>query len=205
MSDFEESITASKQVGDLFRIYLCHGFRGQSYLVAGSPARADQELTRCLEIGDELGTTFHRGSFLAFQARVRLEQGDVEAALDLTQKALDVSTEPGQEWSRSIAMRMYGEALLAHRPEDWQRSAQAVGEALEIQQRRECRFDRAWTQAAWSRCAEAGGDTEVAKQAMEVARELLAEMGVEHRVSGLQPGSRTCKDREPPVAQRHPV
>ena len=72
--DFEQAQTISEQVGDLFRRYLVHGWRGEAYALYGDFAAAGKELRQCIVLGDQIGTSFHRGAFLAFGAGVRLHE-----------------------------------------------------------------------------------------------------------------------------------
>jgi class 3 adenylate cyclase/tetratricopeptide (TPR) repeat protein len=178
VSDFEEAIAASEGAGDVFRKYLCHGFCGQAYLVADDPAAAEAELTQCLELGAQIGTSFHRGAFQALLARVRLAQGDVGGALRESEEALKVSAEAGQEWSRSIALRNRGHALLATRPPALDEAEQVAREAIAIQEQRECRWDLAWSQLLLGRVAAAKGNWEEARRSLAAADALFGEMGV---------------------------
>ncbi len=146
--DFEEAIAVCTKSGDIFRKYLTHGWRGEAHLLADDVASAEADLVECLALGDQIGTSFHRGAFQAFLARVRLQQGDVERALRLSEEALTVATATAQEWSRSIALRIRAEALLAADPPHLSAAEEAVRTAIEIQDERECRCDHAWSQLA---------------------------------------------------------
>ena len=111
--EFEDALILCERAGDIFRQYLIYGWRGQGYLLAGRHAEAEADLKRCLELGDKIGTTFHRGAFQAFQAKLRLLEGDVGDALRHSAEALEVATDTAQAWSRSIALRIHAEALVA--------------------------------------------------------------------------------------------
>ena len=85
-------------------------------MLAGRHAEAEADLERCLALGDQIGTTFHRGAFQAFRAKLRLLDGEVGEALRHSAEALEVATETAQAWSRSIALRIHAEALIALEP-----------------------------------------------------------------------------------------
>src|SRR5262245_57303361 len=68
VTDFEQAQTISERVGDLFRRYLVHGWRGEAYALCGDYAAAGKELGQCIVLGDQIGTSFHRGASLAFGA-----------------------------------------------------------------------------------------------------------------------------------------
>ncbi len=178
LPDFEEALAASQKTGDVFRIYLSHGFRGQTYLISDDPARAEAELTECLALGSKIGTSFHRGAFQAFLAKVRMKQGNVEEALRICEDALRVSADPGQEWSHSIALRTHAEALASSKSPALSQATDEIRSAIETQQHRECRIDLAWSHLVAGRVATVRGDTESARNAFSVAEELFAEMGI---------------------------
>ncbi len=178
LSDFEEAIAASEKAGDVFRIYLSRGFCGQAYLISDNPARAEAELTECLALGSKIGTSFHCGAFQAFLAEVRMKEGDVEEALRVCEDALKVSLDPGQEWSHSIALRTHAGALAASKSPALNQATQNVRSAIEIQKRRECRFDLAWSHLVAARVATVKGEPESARNALLVADELFTEMGI---------------------------
>jgi class 3 adenylate cyclase/tetratricopeptide (TPR) repeat protein len=178
VADFDEAIDVSARSGDLFRRYLSHGFRGEAYLIAGEPARAEADLGQCLALGAQIGTSFHLAAFKAFLAEVHLERGDTEGALRLAEEALGVSTEKAHDWSRSIALRVHGEALRSASPPALARAAASLREAIAIQESRECRCDLAWSRLALARVARLQGDKEAAAAAAAVGEALFAEMGI---------------------------
>ena len=178
LADFDEAIDVSARSGDLFRRYLSHGFRAEAYLVAGEPGLAAADLAKCLALGAQIGTSFHLAAFKAFLAEVHLEQGDLEGALRLAEEALGVSTEKAHDWSRSIALRVHGEALLAVAPPALDKAAASIRAAIAIQEQRECRCDLAWSRLTASRLAKYQGDLPAARQAAAAAEQLFREMGI---------------------------
>jgi len=179
VADFDEAIDVSARSGDLFRRYLCHGFRGEAYLIAGEPARAEADLKQCLALAAQIGTSFHLAAFKAFLAEVHLEDGDCAEALRLAEEALGVTTEKAHDWSRSIALRVHGEALLAAAPPALDKAAASIHGAIAIQAQRECRCNLAWTHLASARLAIAQGDRNGASEAAVAAEQLFLEMGIE--------------------------
>jgi len=180
--DFDEAIDVSARSGDLFRRYLSHGFRGESYLMAGEPARAEADLKQCLALGAQIGTSFHLAAFKAFLAEVHLEDRDDAEALRLAEEALGVTTEKAHDWSRSIALRVHGEALLVATPPALDRAAASIQAAIAIQAQRECRCNLAWSHLAAARLAMAQGDEDGAREAAIGAEQLFLEMGIERGV-----------------------
>ena len=160
MPEFEDALILCERAGDIFRQYLIYGWRGQGYLLTGRHAEAEADLKRCLELGDQIGTSFHRGAFQAFQAKLRLLEGDVGEALRHSAEALEVATDTAQAWSRSIALRIHAEALVALQPARVEQAEDDIRSAIEIQERRECRFDLAWSHLAKGRVMLAKGDLE---------------------------------------------
>ena len=114
--EFEEALLLCERAGDIFRQYLIHGWRGQGYLLAGRHEAAEADLKRCLELGDQIGTSFHRGAFQAYRAKLRLLDGEIGEALRHSAEALELASETAQAWSRSIALRVHAEALVALKP-----------------------------------------------------------------------------------------
>ncbi len=197
--EFEEALDLCRKSGDIFRQYLTHGWRGQGHLLAGNQDAAEVDLKRCLELGDKIGTTFHRGAFQAFDAKLRLLQGEIGEALRQSSEALEIATETAQAWSRSIALRIHAEALLALEPPRVEQAEAEIRSAIEIQERRECLFDLAWSRLAL-------GYLFAAKSEPERAREACAQAGSDVRGHGHRGGpalDRTVAGRAGQLAGRH--
>ncbi len=178
VSNFEETLVISEKAGDVFRKYLAHGWRGEAYLLAANLELAKEDLTQCLALGDQIGTSFHRGAFQAFFAKIRLLEGDVEATLRIIEEALQFAMEPAQAWSRSIALRIKADALLGTDPPSVEKAEDAVRAAIDIQQERECRCDLAWSHLASGHVFAAKGDRKSAEKAFAIAGQMFEEMGM---------------------------
>jgi class 3 adenylate cyclase len=176
---FDEALALCDKSGDVFRKYLAHGWRGQGYLMAGQRAAAAADLRQCLELGDQIGTTFHRGAFQAFRAKLHLLNGEVGEALRDSAQALEVASETAQAWSRSIALRIHAETLLALEPPRLDQAEDEVRAAIEIQARRECTFDLAWSRLAFGLVCAARKDRERAMEAYTLAGRMFEVMGVD--------------------------
>ena len=176
--EFDEALSLCERSGDIFRQYLTHGWRGQGYLLADRHEAAEADLKRCLELGDKIGTSFHRGAFQAFRAKLRLLDGDVGEALRYSAEALEVASETAQAWSRSIALRIHAEALLALKPAPIEQAEAEIRSAIEIQERRECVFDLAWSRLAQGYVLAAKGDPERARDSYLLAGRIFETMGV---------------------------
>jgi class 3 adenylate cyclase/tetratricopeptide (TPR) repeat protein len=175
---FDEALALCDRSGDVFRKYLAHGWRGQAYLMAGQRQAAAADLKQCLELGDQIGTTFHRGAFQAFRAKLHLQNGEVGQALRDSAQALEVASETAQAWSRSIALRIHAETLLALEPPRIEQAEEEVRAAIDIQARRECAFDLAWSQVALGAVCVAKGERERAVEAYNLAGRMFEHMGV---------------------------
>jgi class 3 adenylate cyclase/tetratricopeptide (TPR) repeat protein len=176
--EFEDALILCERAGDIFRQYLIHGWRGQGYLIAARHAEAEADLERCIALGDQIGTAFHRGAFQAFRAKLRLRDGDVGEALRHSAEALEVASDTQQAWSRSIALRIHAEALIALEPPRIAQAEDEIRSAIEIQQRRECIFDLAFSRLAEGHVLAAKGEHERAQEACLVAGRMFDEMGV---------------------------
>ncbi len=176
--EFEEALRLCERAGDVFRQYLIHGWRGQGHLLARQYAAAEADLKRCLELGDQIGTSFHRGAFQAFRAKLRLLDDDVGEALRHSAEALELATETAQAWSRSIALSIHAEALLALRPPRIEQAEADIKSAIEIQERRECIFDLAWSRLAEGHVLAAKGEPARARGAYLVAGRMFEATGV---------------------------
>jgi class 3 adenylate cyclase/tetratricopeptide (TPR) repeat protein len=176
--EFDEALLLCERSGDIFRQYLTHGWRGQGYLLAGRHAAAEADLRRCLELGDTIGTSFHRGAFQSFRAKLRLLDGEVGKALRYSAEALEVATETGQAWSRSIALRIHAEALVALDPPQLEQAEAEIRSAIEIQEQQECLFDLAWSRLAEGHVLAAKGEPEQARNAYRLAGKTFEEMTV---------------------------
>ncbi len=176
--EFEEALDLCHKSGDIFRQYLTHGWRGQGHLLAANQDAAEVDLKRCLELGDKIGTTFHRGAFQAFNAKLRLLQGEIGEALRQSSEALEIATETAQAWSRSIALRIHAEALLALQPPRVEQAEAEIRSAVEIQERRECLFDLAWSRLALGYLFAAKSELERAREACSQAGRMFEDMGI---------------------------
>ncbi|MGH6920550.1 MAG: adenylate/guanylate cyclase domain-containing protein, partial [Geminicoccaceae bacterium] len=154
-------------------------WRGEAHLLVEQIEAALADLTQCLALADQIGTTFHRGAFQAFLARIRLLQGDFASALQTGDQALQIATDTAQPWSRSIALRVRAETLLAAAGDndaDAADAEHAVRAAIEIQEKRECRCDLAASEIVLSAVLAARGDAG-ARAAAERALALYEQMG----------------------------
>ena len=176
--EFDEALALCDKSGDVFRKYLAHGWRGQGYLMAGQREAAAADLQKCLELGDQIGTTFHRGAFQAFRAKLHLQNGEVGQALRDSAQALEVASETAQAWSRSIALRIHAETLLALEPPRLDQAEEEVRAAIDIQARRECTFDLAWSRLALGFVCAARKEHEQAREAYSLADRMFEHMGV---------------------------
>jgi class 3 adenylate cyclase/tetratricopeptide (TPR) repeat protein len=176
--EFDEALALCDKAGDVFRKYLAHGWRGQAYLMAGRREPAAIDLRRCLELGDQIGTTFHRGAFQAFRAKLHLLNGDVSQALRDSAQALEVASQTAQGWSRSIALRIHAETLLALEPPRIEQADEEVRTAIAIQERRECVFDLAYARLAHGFVCAVRGERERAEEAYALAGRMFETMGV---------------------------
>jgi tetratricopeptide (TPR) repeat protein len=176
--EFDEALNLCERAGDTFRQYLTHGWRGQGYLLVGRHKAAEADLKRCLELGDTIGTGFHRAAFQAFRAKLRLLDGEVGEALRHSAEALELASETAQGWSRSIALRIHAQALLALKPPRVEQAEAEMRSAIEIQERRECRFDLAWSRLAEGYVLAAKGALEQARDSYLLAGRMFEEMGV---------------------------
>jgi class 3 adenylate cyclase/tetratricopeptide (TPR) repeat protein len=176
--EFDEALTLCDKAGDVFRKYLAHGWRGQGYLMAGHLRAAAADLERCLDLGDQIGTTFHRGAFQAFRAKLHLLNGEVGDALRDSAEALEVASETAQAWSRSIALRIHCETLLALEPPRIEGADDEIRTAIAIQERRECLFDLAYSRLAYGHVCAVKGDREQALEAYALAGRMFEAMGV---------------------------
>ena len=178
VADFDQSIDFCEKSGDAFRKYLVHGWRGEAYLTAGEIEAAEKDLVRCLALGEEIGTSFHRAAFQAFLAQIRLSKEDVKGASELSADAISAAYESAQAWGRSIALRVNAAVLLATDPPDPEKAEQVVQSAIAIQERRECRCDLAWTHLMLARVFAAKNDVDRSLIALKTARQMFETMGM---------------------------
>ena len=178
LADFEQAQSISERAGDLFRRYLVHGWRGEAYLLSEDLVAAERELAQCLALGDQIGTTFHRGAFQAFLARIRLHGGDTEAARRGCEEAIRTATETSQPWSQSIALRVHAETLLAGPHRGVAAAEDAARKAILIQEERECRCDLAWSRLTLCQVLQAKADPQGAMAELRAGSRAFEEMGI---------------------------
>src|SRR5262249_46366826 len=121
---------------------------------AGDYAAAGKELGQCIVLGDQIGTLFHRGAFLAFVARVRLHEGDFAGAQRAIEEAVHIAVETRQPWGQSIALRVQSEIWLSSLPQQLDAAEAAVRTAIDVQVAREAAAilrGRAWCWAVYCR------------------------------------------------------
>ena len=178
VSDFEQAQTISERVGDLFRRYLVHGWRGEAYVLCGDYAAAGKELGQCIVLGDQIGTSFHRGAFLAFGARVRLHEGDLAGAQRAIEEAAHIAAETRQPWGQSIALRVQSEIWLSSLPQQLDAAEAAVRAAIDIQVARECRCDLAWSRLVLGRVLQAKGNSAAGLAELVEAKREFEQLGI---------------------------
>jgi class 3 adenylate cyclase/tetratricopeptide (TPR) repeat protein len=178
LSHFEQAQTISERAGDLFRRYLVHGWRGEAYMLSGDYAAAGKELSQCIVLGDQIGTSFHRGAFLAFVARVRLHEGDVAGAQRAIEEAMHVAVETRQPWGQSIALRVQSEIWLSALPQQLDAAEAAVRQAIDVQVTRECHCDLAWSRLVLGRVLHAKGNSAGAIAELIEAKREFEKLGI---------------------------
>jgi tetratricopeptide (TPR) repeat protein len=176
---FEEALLAADRGRDVFRRYLAHGWRGEAFMLAGHHAAAKRDLETCLALGDEIGTTFHRGAFEAFLARIHLQRQQLEVASELSQQAVATATGTAQAWSRSIALRVRAEVLIAAGG-SFEAAGRAIDEAIRLQGERGCRFDLALSKAVQA-------EVLASSRKEGYARTVRAEASAMFRAMGMSP------------------
>jgi tetratricopeptide (TPR) repeat protein len=175
-SSFVTALELSGNARDAFLEYLIHGWRGEALCYAGKLAAAGADLRCCLRSGDDLGTSFHRGAFQAALARVLLRQRNLDAALELSREAIARASGKDDAWSRSIALRIRAEVLLA--AQSLPAAERAVRGAIEIQDRQECHPDHARSLLALGAILATRGDCAAANAALAAAGRLFDAMGM---------------------------
>jgi tetratricopeptide (TPR) repeat protein len=178
VSDFEQAQTISERVGDLFRRYLVHGWRGEAYVLCGDYAAAGKELGQCIVLGDQIGTSFHRGAFLAFGAHVRLHEADLAGAQRAIEEAAHIAVETRQPWGQSIALRVQSEIWLSSLPQQLDAAEAAVRAAIDIQVARECRCDLAWSRLVLGRVLQAKGNSAAGLAELVEAKREFEQLGI---------------------------
>jgi len=181
-ANFHEAIQYCDESQDLFRTYLVHGWRGEAYLIAGETEKAEADLVKCLTLGEQIGTTFHRAAFQGFLARIKMAQKDLEGAQKLSSEAISGAYESAQAWGRSIALRVSAAAWLRADPPNIEKAEQALEDAIAIQERRECRCDLAWSHLVLARIQAAKNDMGQARATLQTTRRMFETMGIDRGV-----------------------
>ena len=177
--DFEQALFICERSGDVFRKYLTHGWRGEAYVVSDDIVSARNDLEQCLALGDKIGTSFHRGAFEAFLAKILLAQGDFEGALRTSELAVEAAAGSAETWARSIALRIAAEIQLASEAPDLDKAEKAIRTALDIQEERQCRCDLAWSRLVFGQVLAAKCDLEGASKAYGAAEWMFEELEID--------------------------
>ena len=176
---FATALELAGRARDPFCEYVIRGWRGEASLYAGKLASAGEDLRLCLRLGDELGTSFHRGGFQACLARVLLLQGSLGDALALSACAVSHPSGKDYAWGSSIALRVRAEVLLAAR--SLREAETAARAAIRIQEQHEWHPDHARSLLALAAVLATGGDRSMADAALAEARGLFDAMGMRHK------------------------
>ena len=115
----------------------------------------------------------------------------VEALRD-SAEALEVASETAQAWSRSIALRIHAETLLALEPPRIEQAEEEVRAAIDIQARRECTFDLAWSRLALGFVCAAREERERAEEAYSLAVACSRTWALARARTMPKPRSRRC-------------
>jgi tetratricopeptide (TPR) repeat protein len=178
LASFERAEAISDELGDMFRLYMIHGWRGQAHVWAEKRETAEDDLVRARALANQIGTTFLLGAFTAYLAEVRLHTGDVAQATKLCREALQIATETHQPWSLGIASRTLAACLLAADPPDVQGAESAIQEAIAIQQDRGLLVELACSLTVCGRVLNAKGDRAGAKVTFARAAGMFEDMGM---------------------------
>lgn len=181
--DFENALFVCQKSGDVFRKYLTLGWQGEARLIAGNIQAARRSLEECLALGKTLGTFFHRGAFEAFLAKAMLEQGDIDAAWETSQTAVETATHSSETWPLSIAQRTVAEVQLALGTPDLALAEASVSAAIDIQQQRQCGCDLAWSHLVRGHVSEALDAPAQAQEAFDIANAMFNDLGIARGVT----------------------
>ena len=177
---FERALAISTELGDLFRLYLIHGCRGQGHLLANDFRSAEDDLLQCPNLASQIGTNFLLGSFRAYLAEARLHAGDVAAATELScREAVQIAAETDQPWSLGIAWRAFAKCVLAADPPDLQGAEEAIQKAIGIQETYGTRIELAWSLPVLGRVQRMKGAGAEARKTLVRAAEMFEAMGIE--------------------------
>jgi tetratricopeptide (TPR) repeat protein len=176
---FERALAISTELGDLFRVHMIHGCRGQAHLLANDFRSAEDDLLQCLDLASQIGTNFLLGSFRAYLAEARLHTGELATAAELCREALQIAAETDQPWSLGIAWRVFAKCLLAADLPDLPGAEEAIQKAIRIQETYGTRIELAWSLTILGRVQSMMETGAEARKTLVRAAEMFEAMGME--------------------------
>jgi tetratricopeptide (TPR) repeat protein len=126
---FEKSLEALVRNEDLFRTAQVYNNLGLAYADLPDWTRSGEYFRKSLEIKSKAGDTLGQASALSNMARVQASQGDLQAAIDSSTRAIDLFT--GMRDLYNAALVKHNRGKLFRRMNDHERARKDFTEAIE--------------------------------------------------------------------------
>ncbi len=165
-----QGIEAAEQSGDRVLVYLCYASRSYAELCALKLEAADESITKCQAILQELGGQLAGVDITASTiAEMVLCKGQVEQALSLAEQAVATAEKTGGIWAVGMARQVWGRSLAALSPPRWDEAEAQMDESLRLFELGEARLRAARARMHWGIICRDRGNADAAREHFEKA------------------------------------
>lgn len=161
LDTFSDAIELATSSGDLPRLYLVYGYRGQAFGIAGRYTEAICDLDTALRMADEMDFRVSRPLFQAWRARVLAEARDPDPApaLSAARAAIKMATAANRPWAYSVGLRALACALAHPDIRDFVGAERAIRSAMAEQVAMGFEFEHARSLSTLARILHSAGKT----------------------------------------------
>ncbi len=180
-------IESGSQNNDLLIQYPAYGLRSLMESWLGRHADAQQTMQQARVIHGSLGGNPIFSDYIAaVEAEIALRAGRSQEACLLAEQAISVAQSMGGILAEGVAYRVWGQALAALEPPQWDMAEEHLSVSLQLLEEGDARLEAAWTNMAW-------GEVCRNRANMLAAREHFQAAAAQFEISGLTRGLKEIK------------
>ena len=183
------AVEAAEQSQDLIYHYVGYALWAWSAGRGGQLDVASEKMVKSMQVAQKLGGKVIMGDVaLAAQAEIALFKGNLQEAIGLAQKTLEVAQMTGAVWSSGVAYRVWGLALASIDPPGWEEAEKHFAESLTVLETETGRnqLEAARTRVAWGQVCRDRGNTATAHSHWEEANHQFIESDAPREVERVQ-------------------
>ena len=189
MDAAQAAVKAAEQSKDLIYLYVGYALWAWSAGRIGQLDIALEKMAKSQQVAQKLGGKVIMGDVsLAAQSEIALFKGDLQNAIALAQKTLEVAQMTGALWSAGVAYRVWALALVKLTPPDMEKAEKHFAESIGVLEAEtgQNQLEAARTHVAWGIVCREHGHTAAAHKHWEEANRQFLESEARREVENVQ-------------------